>query len=309
MKKKLFFDATTEAIRSLGGAMDDFAAALIAIKNMRCEVQGVLSEWPDVTDEKLNARYNCGCGVNWRNYRKPFRDQSFESIVISFSWHLLYSACAVFESWLDKMHQDGFISEYMVKDLQFPLRARKCLNRNLSGNRSTLMRNTMYPAYSQNPKFRLKNIEELLYGYRLFKEMRNSAIHSGRIVTAKCLNAYNAYVIHCSKAALGVTEVPEVDTMVQGAEIIPRFRGMIGFTDLVIKILVTYDAELIKTSNAENYFVKKYEAKCDKHQILSANAAREHKQINNNLSASGFCYIKNTDEIKRYFAGRGFRYL
>ena len=56
MKQVLLFEQTTEAIRELTAVLDNFASALIAIRNMRCEVRGVLAECPEFTEEMFHAR-------------------------------------------------------------------------------------------------------------------------------------------------------------------------------------------------------------------------------------------------------------
>ena len=74
----------------------------------------------------------------------------------------------------------------------------------------------------------------MLYCFQMFKKIRNSLFHSGRSVTQQCLNAFQDYQQYCTCASLGVSEVPQINSLVLGNTLVPSFRG----GGLVLRILL-----------------------------------------------------------------------
>lgn len=308
MKRNYFFEATTIAIRRLNRAMDDFASALIAIKNMRCHVKGVLSECGTFSESSFESRYGCQSEVNWKNYKNVFSVQPFSQQVQSFTWYLLISTCMVFEGWLAEMKKAKFISGKMEGLLQCS-GATSVISRYVARHKSSLMAGHFYPVYCQGKKYCFSLMEGLIVCYQLFKHMRNCAVHGNGIANSSCVKAYCDFCRRCSTASLGVSELPNVDSIVVGAELCPTFRGVFGFTDIVIRMLVSYDAELLCAQAAEAYFVARYEKANSKTEILSAKPARLARQFSNNVRKSGFRPPQQISQLKDYFADRGYRYL
>lgn len=306
MRQALFFEQTTEAIKALTGVLDNFASALIAIRNMRCEIRGILAECPDFTEEMFHARYHFDAKMRWKNYKTVFSSQDFAAQEEAFTWYLLNEACTVFEGWLAAMESRGIITHSMVKDLQFPITADNVLSRYINSSNSVAMTTLFYPVYKANKKYSYQRINATLYCYRIFKEIRNSFVHNAKLATQKCLDAYADYVANCSKASLAVVEVPIVNSMILNGKITPSFRGVIGLTDIVIRLLVSYDSELIQTIAAERYFIGKFKASSENRKMLSSNQGKAQKQLIGRIRKCGFAAPVNIEDMKRFLSSNGF---
>lgn len=306
MRQALFFEQTTEAIRGLTAVLDNFAAALIAIRNMRCEIHGILAECPDFTEEMFHTRYHFDAKMRWKNYKTVFCGQDFSVQEEAFTWYLLNETCTVFEGWLAAMESQRIITRSMIKDLQFPIKADNVLSRYINSSNSAAMTTLFYPVYKTNKKYSYQRINATLYCYRVFKEMRNSFVHNAKLATQKCLDAYADYVANCSKASLAVVEVPIVNSMILNGKITPSFRGVIGLTDVVIRLLVSYDSELIQTIAAERYFIGKFKASSENRKMLSSNQGKAQKQLVGRIRKCGFAAPVNIEDMKRFLSSNGF---
>lgn len=306
MKQNLFFEETTAAIKELNSIIDNFASALIAIRNLRCEVRGVLAECPEFTEEMFHARYHFDEKIRWKNYKTIFDIQPFSAQEEAFTWYLLYSTCAVFEGWLAKMKEARLITLPMVKDLQFPVVAASKMNTYISADTSQMMTNVFYPAYKANRKYSYQNITALLYCYRIFKEMRNALVHNGKVATQQCVNAFADYQNQCTPVTLGAKETPVVNHVSLDAPIVPSFRGVIGFTDIVIRILISYDCELIRTRGAEQYFLDKYKSMPESRNLPSANKVKANRQFLSKIRKCGFSIGSRVSDLQTFLISQGF---
>ena len=306
MRQALFFEQTTGAIKELTTVLDNFASALIAIRNMRCEIRGILAECPDFTEEMFHTRYHFDAKMRWKNYKTVFSGQEFTVQEEAFTWYLLNEACTVFEGWLAAMESQGIITQSMIKDLQFPEKAGSVLARHINSSNSEAMATLFYPVYKTNKKYSYQRIDAILYCYRVFKEIRNSFVHNAKLTTQRCLDAYADYAANCSKGALAVDEVPIVNSMILNEKISPSFRGVIGFTDIVIRLLVSYDSELIQTNAAERYFLGKFRALSENRKMLSSNQGKAQKQLAGRIRKCGFATPANVQDIKQFLSSKGF---
>ena len=306
MKQVLFFDQTTEAIRELTAVLDNFASALIAIRNMRCEVRGVLAECPEFTEEMFHARYHFDNKIRWKNYKTIFNIQPFAIQEEAFTRYLLISTFMIFEGWLDRMRRAGVITGNMSQSLQCPSLASNSLNAHTQTNMSAIMTSVFYPCYQANKKYNYVNIVAMLYCFQMFKKIRNSLVHAGRSVTQQCLSAFQDYQQYCTCASLGVSEVPQINSLVLGNTLVPSFRGVIGFTDIVIRILISYDCELVKTSMAEQYFLTKFHQAKVTNGFPSSNRGKALKELSARIRKCGFIIPANVSTLQSFLVSKGY---
>jgi hypothetical protein len=74
--------------------------------------------------------------------------------------------------------------------------------------------------------------------------MRNALSHNGGRATPELVAAYGQFLPVASAAALGVREVPAHTPPILGDPIGLDLRGVYGFSDVVLRIIATYDADL-----------------------------------------------------------------
>ena len=250
----VFFTATKKALSNITSTYDTVWPTAVGLWNLRCMVNGVKKEYPDITEAELAAKFSLGSGIHGVNYKRAFVDHTWEQQQTKFAWILLNSTIPIFEGWLEELKQNCF-PDMRVKELQFPGQVQTEVSR-LTSSPSTILSNSFYSTYSGKRDRCYSQIDALLHCYRVFKEARNCYMHNGSKADAKLVNAYALYTPFATPAALCVSEVPEFPIPALGDEIQISLRGVVGFSYILIKILVSLDTELLCAANAERLTIK-----------------------------------------------------
>jgi hypothetical protein len=119
------------------------------------------------------------------------------------------------------------------------------------------MSNAIYPAIMQNKKNSLHHIEHLLVCYRYFKAARNLLVHASNRAAEELVVAETTYK-QITPAQLGVQEVPSFNPHTSAEGIMLDLRGVAGFGEIILRLVSTLDAEMSRTTNAENVFLKRW---------------------------------------------------
>lgn len=88
------------------------------------------------------------------------------------------------------------------------------------------------------------------------------------------------------KAALGRKGELSFDPVTLGNPVSLNLRGVVGFTDVLIKIMVTVDAELSRAERAEALFEKAFRA-ANRRVMLSATPRRRDAQVKERCFKAG----------------------
>ena len=110
--------------------------------------------------------------------------------------------------------------------------------------------------------------------------------------------AYDDYIK--VKSSLGIKEELEIDIPVVNSPVKAYLRGVIGFSDIILKLLYHLDAELIKTNLGENYFKETINAKYKKKKGFSTDSEKCEKQISHFCTRVGFMQPENPLKLKKY---------
>ena len=127
-----------------------------------------------------------------------------------------------------------------------------------------------------------------MYCLRVFKEARNCYMHNGSTADPKLLTAYSDYTPHATTAALCVTEVPEFTAPVLNNQIQLSLRGVVGFSDILRKILISLDTELLCAVEAEGEFISRYQNRQKLVRTLKADPNGARGQVKHYVMQCGF---------------------
>jgi hypothetical protein len=286
MKEKLFLRVSKVVARRLTETFDFVWPTAVAIWNLRWQVAGYEAalEHP-ATVAELSGRFISGSGIVGANLRRACLETSWEDQQQKFARFLLIEFCALYEAWCS-----GALAELgqslSSKDLQYPTTFKtagvpqKGVGHALliiNSPSSPVMAGALYPALTTNKKYSKSHLEELLTCYRYFKEARNAIVHGG-VVTRLFLDAERDYSL-LTNATLGVAEVPESATRNPDNTLSLSLRGVVGFGEVVLRLVCTLDAELSISPAAEAIFVRLWK---EKHGTVSvsSNVHRRIQQIN-----------------------------
>lgn len=297
----VFFTATKKALNNITSTYDTVWPTAVGLWNLRCMVNGVKKEFPSVSESELAAKFSLGSGIHGVNYKRAFIENSWEMQQTQFAWILLNSTIPIFEGWLEELKQTIF-PDLKVKDLQYPDKVRNEVNR-LQQNSSAVLTNSFYQSYASQRDRCYANVESLIKCYRVFKETRNCYMHNGSKANQNLIDAYTDYLPVATQSDLCVSEVPEFPQPILDSDIQISLRGVVGFSYILIKIMVSLDTELLCASDAEKEFLARYKEKhTDKNghfimRTLKSDQVGANNQVKRYIQQCGFSRPHTTDDL------------
>lgn len=255
---KMFFTPSKLIEAQITELFDDIWLNVTALKNLRWQVKGYYEEMPIKTNLQLSKKFvfEEDKSVRPNLYRKCI-DQTWEDQQFYISKTLLTNVFAIYEAWVDNISNLLCIPENRGKNMQFPIdKYHNYLNflNDLQRKKNPALVENFYETYKMtNPNYHLDHLNNYLRVYRYFKECRNNIIHNGGDTTQTICNKYND-IKNLSPTDLDVAEVPQIIPSLQGEPIRLSLRGVVGFTQLILKIVATFDVEFIKCKRADLYF-------------------------------------------------------
>jgi hypothetical protein len=308
--RNLFFRASTDAFAQITDLFDFVAPTATALWNLRWQVAGYVDARPGVTKDELDGRFSAGSGVRGANLRRSCISTTWGYQQEYFARIVLLSAFSIHESWMHSVLQTlGASSIKTEKDLQSPSAGNKGINSALNHLRvpeSTMLVNAFYPQLLRHRKNSLAYLEPLMMCYRFFKETRNAMIHGGGIANSRVVSAYQVFVGVATSGQLGVKEVPEHSPAVLGQPLRLSLRGVIGFSDIILKLIATVDAELSRAPTAERELAIHWKTKYGQGMMLrSNNPTHRSKKIKSLIAGIGLPQPVVTGELDTFLKAKG----
>lgn len=294
----VFFTATQKALDNITSLFDTVWPTAVGLWNLRCSVSGVKCQFPTISESQLAAKFTLGSGIHGINFKRAFIEKTWEQQQVDFAWTILNSAFPIYEGWLEEMRQSVF-TNMNVKEMQYPIMVRTQVAQ-LTATHSSVLTNALYPAYSSKKNRCYSNIDSLMYCLRVFKEARNCYMHNGSIADSKLISAYNAYLPYATTTELCVAEVPEFVAPVLDKEIQLSLRGVVGFSDILRKILISLDTELLCAEEAENEFIARYQKRQRLVRTLKADQNGARRQVKQYVTQCGFPTPIAVDEMTTF---------
>lgn len=294
----VFFSATKKALANITATYDTVWPTAVGLWNLRCMVGDEKKAHPAITETELADKFARGSKIRGVNYTRAFIKQSWEKQQSDFAWILLNSSIPIFEGWLAELKQHLF-TDLKLKEMQYPNKVRKEIAR-LTKKESAVLKNCFYPVYSCKRDRCYSQIDNLMYCYRVFKEARNCYMHNNLKANQFLLDAYKDYTLHGSATNLGVSEAPKFNIPQLNKPVEISLRGVVGFSYILIRILVSLDTELLRAKAAESEFISRYKRKHKVYRMLKKDAEQANRQVAGYVRQCGFSTPENIDEMKTF---------
>lgn len=294
----VFFTATKNALKSITTTFDTVWPTAVGLWNLRCLVNGVRHEYPDITESELANKFSVGSGIHGVNYKRAFSDNSWEQQQMDFAWILLNSTFPIYEEWLLELKTTIF-KNMDVKAMQSPTAIANEVSR-LTNNQSSILTNAFYSTYCGKRERNYQHITELMMCYKAFKEARNCFMHHGVTADCKLINAYNAFINSASEAILGVKEIPILNAPTLDERINLSLRGVVGFSYVLIKILVSLDTELLRSKEAEIELVDRFKKSHTTMPKLKSDQNKANQQVEHLIMQCSFPKPQSVNDIKNF---------
>lgn len=268
---------------------DDLWPTVTAIKNLRWQVNGFYHELNVKQNSKLSSHFVDSEDITNRpNLYRACIEQSWEQQEYSLSRNLLTNIFALYEGWIETILPLISDDDVNAKKFQFPSTARTTLF-SMQQHENKVLVNALYNVYVNNNKSSaFSHLENYLKIYRYFKECRNCIIHSGGRSNQKLIESYND-IIGLTCEDLDVTEVPHMEPVTVENELVKiSLRGVVGFSQVVIKIVEVLDMEFIKAEKAIDCFISQIREFTPHPEYPSPDEAKSRYLIEKIMRRSGF---------------------
>lgn len=276
-----FFPETWSAIEDLTEAFRFLWPTAVSVWNLRIALMNHFRVNPDADPAELHALYVQESGLHGADLRSFYFDQDWVGYQQRLARTLLLDVFSVFESWaeevVDQVAIAGVDKSRITKGLQFPTKVdpntgaatggAQWALAELTTGASAFMETQVTCGLRANPKYGLAALDAQLKVYRYFKEARNCLVHRGGKADQRVVDAYND-ITGLSLKDLGldgkkrrgkvVAEVPATLPAAAGDEVLLDLRGVVGLSDLVIRVMTTMDAEISRAATCEELLRKRW---------------------------------------------------
>ncbi len=309
MHKLLFFESSRKTFKQVTDLYDFIWPTVTAMWNLRWQVAGYKHVNPSCTEEELTNRFITGSGIHGASLTKACIKDTWEKQREIFAQFLLIEVCALFEGWLeDVLIKISKNEKSNLKNLQFPSTNKAGLSfalNNIRQSRSRLVEQCFYLELLRNKKNNIQKIENLLICYRYFKECRNAHMHQGGIANQNMENAYNRFTV-LTPSDITASEIPKHYPIKNMHVVKLSLRGVVGLSDVILKLIATLDAELSLAESAEIEFDERWLLVNGRRFSLKSNVENRNKQVSRLTKKLGYPKPADIEYLIRYLIKRRF---
>ena len=306
----LFFRASEDALDNITAAFDISHPLRASFRYTRKVLNELNPDQNNVNFELCNETINGDGYVHGVNYKRAFFDTSFEDQEEKLAWFLLNNLFAIHEGWVERIYAEIFDGEgYGEKTFKNNLEFENISSKFSSyftplSKESQILCASFYPLYEAKAALDFSKIDKYMLCYRYFKEARNCYMHKNFIASQKLVDSYTAFHAVSSPADLDIEEALVTIAPVLGQPVKLSMRGVIGFSQIIKRIIVISDAKLLRNKAAEKeiLFRKPNDWNCN---TLSSRQERLKAQITQYWNKAGLLKPTYTEDLKNLLLSIG----
>lgn len=305
----VFFRASKDALDNISVAFDFIHPLNASMRYTRRVVHDIYAGNPQLTTREVQSLIDPDAKVHGVNYHSAFVETTWEAQEESLAWMLLNNLFAIHEGWAQRIYEETFCgfhySEKFIKKLEFPELTKRFSDYFLiSGKVSTALDGAFFNVYKAKSNLDFSKLENYMLCYRVFKEARNCYMHHNFVASQDLIDAYVKYLPVATTADLDVSEVPVFAAPVFGQHVQLSLRGVIGFSQLVRRIIIISDINLLRATAAEKEFIERIPTKwtC---RMLCKDASRSKLLIKRFSSKAGFLRASWTADYQKFLIDNG----
>lgn len=255
---KLYYEPSKLLDAQITEVFDDTWPTVTALKNLRWQVQGYHHEYNLSTNTQLTRKFvEPEDNTNRPNLYRTCIEQTWEDPEFIIAKNLLINIFACYEAWIENILEiHGCNTLGNQKKLQSTHDWNTFLTSLIPNPNAVIVSNFYNEYVTKNKNYSFKYIDNYMKIMRYFKECRNCIVHRGGQTTQRVIDAYNQISMF-TPIDLGIKEVPRIYANNINEFIKISLRGVVGFSQILIKLVTTFDIELIKSDYSQSYFLSK----------------------------------------------------
>lgn len=287
-KRTPFFESTSAALEQITRLYDfvwPTAAALWTLRQQVAEFHAARNG--TATDVELRARFIEGSRIHGANLRRACLEHSWEYQTGALACFTLVNLFAIHESWTAALVSELGGSRTYRKGLQHPTDQVKQTGirptiAKLRGSESKALKEEVQPLLRNQADLLTAKLEPMMIVYRYFKECRNSIMHHGSTAGDRTVDAWNK-LSKLDPDEVGF-KIPKHQEIGLDKQVVVDLHGVVGFGDLVQKIVLTIDAELASSERAEQILIERWKKAYHGKVSLSSDETKRQKDVVRYLS-------------------------
>jgi hypothetical protein len=267
---KYFFTASEDASDEMAALFNFVWPTASALWNLRWQVKGFLAEAPNAPNDHLTQRFITGSGIQGADLKNACIDQNWADQILVLIGEPQDSGGRLQRP--DNAGQIGLSGTVSA----------------LTAVESATLKAAYHPIYAAEKRYSISILPNLALCYRYFKELRNCLAHRGGLASSRAETAYLAFTPVSSHASLGMKGALVHFPAIEGQRVRLSLRGVVGFSEVLLRIISTVDAELSKAKAAESYFIERVRTpKTLQPGTLSSDIKRRNAQVAKRCMAVG----------------------
>ncbi len=308
----MFFFESKLAFAQITDLFDFVWPTATAIWNLRWQVKGYVGERGEqLNQDQVYAKFGTHETIMRANLYRACIDTEWEEQLEQFASILLVNAFAYYESWLAGIGEKLPLNNEMLKQIQFPSTfhaglatrgIRKVIDQ-VKKSSSTVIKDAFFEQLKLKKKYHPIELENLMVCYRYFKELRNSLMHNGGFANANYIDAQTKYDL-LSKEDLAVKEKPRYSITALGERVKIDLRGVVGFVDVILRLIKTLDTEFIASEAAETHFLNSWKEKHGAGVYLKNEANKRREQLKRLVNQCSFPRPDSIEELEKLLKSR-----
>lgn len=319
-KTPFFFSASQSVDDRLGKTFSFIWASYAGLRELWWQVRGFNNNFPDLHISDIQNKFFSGLPLPGSIDLKHICIETDWSIhEEEFSKWLLFDACTIYEGWAEKVCSLVFSAnqaDRCAKQIQFPNGVNSSGNptgfqlaiQRANQNTSNFISTEFFPSLSIGKHNKWTQTQELLIGYRFFKECRNSFIHSDGNITNEVLTShsnFNAVLTANPNLLRGTFNLPLGSI---GEKIQLNVNDVILFTRIIKSLIATFDAALCVSENCEDILEDRLKGLIStnhsKWQSLPMDQTKREQRIHRMLSASKIPEPADIGNVDRWMVSK-----
>lgn len=234
------FESTYAAYQEITKTFDIIWALDAGLWNLRTGAQKFYLEHPNATESQAKNELINGLQIHGINLRRIANELTWEYEEQYISELLLTYGIGIFDSWVDNFVDTVLTNVSNKKRDTIKADLKKGEFQSFDNALAAQPASTLIGCFHITANRQDAYIDNLRLIYKYFKSCRNCCAHGNHAFTKVAEDNYNL-IKNLKKEDCGIKEVPKIVETIKGMPVKLILRGVVGFFDVLIRIIKHYD--------------------------------------------------------------------
>jgi hypothetical protein len=313
--KSYFFEHTRNAHLRISEIYDFAWPTIAAMWSLRKQINDYLKANPNATDYELDEKFAHPANIRGASLKSAWMSRPIEAQHEEMARILLINIVAVYEGWvrnllIDLQSYDGVLAKaFEFTEATHPAAVGvESALAFVTTNESLVLKGCFYDTLQTNKMYTPAQLKAMMVCFRYFKELRNCEVHNSGLANSRLVDAYNDLARLKTAEELGCYKFPKFHQPVIGQKTKVELFGVTGLNNIVLRMIVTLDAEMSRSAQAEHAFVKKWRPIHPQVIKLPNDERQRNTMLRRLFQEADFPVVENTMQLRNVLLRFGLAY-